>query len=133
MRLGPSPPSFSFLLLFSLHFSLVSLAGLMTTFRNKSTWEEAYDLNGIGGLISGPLSAMGGFGSFLLVVLALSICANNVPNMYSFSLSEYMITRRLTSVVDRSRLAGFQVFGRYAQAIPRMQVIALPRASPSKL
>ncbi|ORY81769.1 putative purine-cytosine permease [Leucosporidium creatinivorum] len=81
-------------------------AGLMSTFQNKTTWEEAYNLNGIGGLISGPLSAMGGFGSFLLVVLALSICANNVPNMYSFSLS-------------------FQVFGSYAQAVPRMFLVIL--------
>lgn len=51
----------------------------MTTFTNKTTWEEAYISNGIGGLVGAPLSAMGGFGSFLLVILALSIVANNIP------------------------------------------------------
>lgn len=73
----------------------------MATFDSKTTWKAAYAANGVGGLIGAPLSAMGKFGSLLLVILALSVVANNVPNMYSFSLS-------------------FQVFGKYAQAIPRM-------------
>lgn len=77
----------------------------MTTFQNKTTWEAAYELNGIGGLLSGPLSAMGGFGSFLLVVLALSICANNVPNVYSLSLSESTVAVSVFFTTDSARLS----------------------------
>mgnify|MGYP001602468355 CR=1 FL=1 len=55
----------------------------MSTFDNKTTWAAAYDNKGIGGLLGAPLKGtMGGFGSFLLVLLALSIVANNIPNMY---------------------------------------------------
>ncbi|KAK4704490.1 hypothetical protein P7C70_g1724, partial [Phenoliferia sp. Uapishka_3] len=79
-------------------------AGMMSTFENKTTWGDDYATNGIGGLLGAPLSAMGGFGKFLLVVLALSIVANNIPNMYSFALT-------------------FQAFGRAAQAIPRMFLV----------
>ncbi|KAI5481469.1 hypothetical protein MNV49_004226 [Pseudohyphozyma bogoriensis] len=81
-------------------------ACLMATFDSKTTWADAYDANGLGGLLGAPLSAMGGFGSFLLVLLALSIVANNIPNMYSFALT-------------------FQVFGKYAQAIPRMFLVMI--------
>lgn len=61
----------------------------MATFTLKTTWADAYDTNGVGGLLGAPLSPMKGFGSFLLVLLALSIVANNIPNMYSFALSSW--------------------------------------------
>lgn len=76
----------------------------MTTFESKTTWGVDYDEFGLGGLLGAPLSAMGGFGKFLLVILALSIVANNIPNMYSFALT-------------------FQAFGKYAQAIPRIFLV----------
>lgn len=44
------------------------------------------NLNG-GDLLVAVLKPLGGFGSFLLVLLALSIVANNVPNAYSLGLS----------------------------------------------
>ncbi|KAL8283260.1 hypothetical protein RQP46_006038 [Phenoliferia psychrophenolica] len=79
-------------------------AGLMSTFENKTTWADRYETHGIGGLLGAPLSAMGGFGKFLLVILSLSMVANNIPNMYSFALT-------------------FQALGKFAQSIPRMFLV----------
>lgn len=62
---------------------------MMTTFESKTTWGDMYAENGLGGLLGAPLSPMKGFGSFLLVILALSIVANSIPNSYSFALSEH--------------------------------------------
>lgn len=54
-------------------------AACMTTFNQKTTWGEAYDNESIGGLLGATLvGPMGGFGSFLMVILGLSIIANNV-------------------------------------------------------
>lgn len=54
-------------------------AVLMATFTQKSTWEDAYHADELGGLLGAPLiGPMGGFGKFLLVILALSIVANNI-------------------------------------------------------
>merc|ERR1711939_706951 len=65
-------------------FGAVAFASLA----NKDTWQEAYDTYGVGGLLGAPLyGPMGGFGRLLLVILALSIVANNIPNVYSFALS----------------------------------------------
>jgi purine-cytosine permease-like protein len=73
----------------------------MSTFEAKPSWKAAYDAKGLGGLIGEPLiGPMGGFGRFLLVILAMSIVANNIPNVYSFALT-------------------FQAFGKYFQLIPR--------------
>ncbi|GAA6006280.1 hypothetical protein JCM11491_002094 [Sporobolomyces phaffii] len=73
----------------------------MSTFGDKTTWGDAYDTKGLGGLLGAPLiGPMGGFGRFLLVVLAMSIIANNIPNVYSFALT-------------------FQAFGKWFQLIPR--------------
>ncbi|KAK4057008.1 Purine-cytosine permease fcy21 [Microbotryomycetes sp. JL221] len=80
---------------------------LMHTWTQKTTWEDAYHADEFGGLLGAPLvGPMGGFGKFLLVILAMSIVANNIPNMYSFALT-------------------FQAFGSYAQAIPRMFLVIL--------
>ncbi|GAA6029111.1 hypothetical protein JCM8097_001605 [Rhodosporidiobolus ruineniae] len=74
---------------------------LMSTFDEKPSWQQMYNDGGLGGLISAPLvGPMGGFGRFLVVILALSIVANNIPNVYSFALT-------------------FQAFGKYMQRIPR--------------
>jgi len=76
-------------------------AAMMTTFNNKTTWGEAYEAESIGGLLGASLQGpMGGFGSFLMIILGLSIIANNIPNIYSFAMT-------------------FQVLGPWAQAIPR--------------
>jgi len=47
----------------------------------------AYTNNSVGGLIGQILAPLGGFGSFCMVILSLSIIANNVPNIYSASLT----------------------------------------------
>jgi NCS1 nucleoside transporter family len=82
-------------------------AAAMTTFGQKSTWQDAYNSNSVGGLLGAGLAGpMGGFGSFLLVVMALSIVANNIPNMYSLALT-------------------FQNLHPYAQAIPRIIIVLI--------
>lgn len=53
-------------------------AAMMTTFAAKPDWAAAYDSNGLGGLLGAPLESLGGFGKFLLVLLALSIVAKYV-------------------------------------------------------
>ncbi|KAK4052476.1 Purine-cytosine permease fcy21 [Microbotryomycetes sp. JL201] len=82
-------------------------AVLMHTFEKKPSWEQAYNVDHFGGLLGAPLTGpMGGFGKFLLVILAMSIVANNIPNMYSFALT-------------------FQTLGSQAQKIPRMFLVIL--------
>lgn len=55
---------------------------------------------GAGGLLAAVLAPLGGFGSFCLILLALTIIANNCPNIYSFALT-------------------VQVFGKWTQGVPR--------------
>lgn len=59
----------------------------MATFEKKTTWGDAQVSHGLGGLLGAVLSPMRGFGSFCLVVLSLSVIANNVLNIYSVALS----------------------------------------------
>lgn len=64
-------------------------------------YDEGYSKSGIGGLLAAVLfPPLGRFGQFCLVVLALSIIANNCPNMYSVTFS-------------------LQIMGRWTQAVPR--------------
>ncbi|KAJ4481921.1 permease for cytosine/purines, uracil, thiamine, allantoin-domain-containing protein [Lentinula aciculospora] len=82
-------------------------AAAMSTFNQKTTWADAYAENSVGGLLGAGLAGpMGGFGSFLLVIMALSIIANNIPNMYSLALT-------------------FQNIHPYAQAIPRIFIVVV--------
>lgn len=53
---------------------------------------------GAGGLLAAALQPLGGFGSFLLVLLALSIVANNIPNDYSLGLSMQVLGRAFQNV-----------------------------------
>ncbi len=63
-----------------LNFPLVFVeclgALMMSTFEAKPSWGERYDSGGLGGLLAAGLSPLGGFGKFLLVLLALSIVTN---------------------------------------------------------
>jgi NCS1 nucleoside transporter family len=61
---------------------------------------EGYNASSNGGLLAAVLDPLGGFGKFCLVILALSIIANNCPNIYSVSLT-------------------LQVLGRFTQRVPR--------------
>ncbi|HVU68660.1 MAG TPA: cytosine permease [Ktedonobacteraceae bacterium] len=61
---------------------------------------SAFGSNDVGSLLNHALSPLGGFGSLLVFLLALSIIANNIPNDYSLGLT-------------------VQVFGRAWQRVPR--------------
>jgi purine-cytosine permease-like protein len=54
-------------------------------------WQDAYNSGSVGGLLGAILAPVGGFGKFCLVLLALSIVANNIPNNYSLGLSAQVI------------------------------------------
>lgn len=54
---------------------------------DNAAWSAAYDTNGVGGLVGQAVSPVGGFGKFLLVILACGIITCNVPNNYSVGLS----------------------------------------------
>ena len=65
------------------------------------SYANGYTESGIGGLLAAVLfPPLGRFGQFCLVILALSIIANNCPNIYSLTFS-------------------LQVMGRWTQAVPR--------------
>lgn len=51
-----------------------------------------------GDLLAAVLKPLGGIGSFLLVLLALSIVANNIPNAYSLGLSMQVLGRSFQRV-----------------------------------
>ncbi|KAI9659026.1 MAG: hypothetical protein M1821_001986 [Bathelium mastoideum] len=64
-------------------------------------YQDGYNQSGVGGLLAAVLfPPLGNFGKFCLVILALSIIANNCPNIYSVALT-------------------VQVLGRWTQMIPR--------------
>jgi len=59
-----------------------------TGIANVPAWKTGFGSTGdVGGLLSAVVSPLQGFGKFLLVLLALSIIANNIPNDYSLGLS----------------------------------------------
>ena len=67
----------------------------------KNIYADGYAASGVGGLLGAVLfPPLGRFGQFCLVILALSIIANNCPNIYSVALT-------------------VQVLGRWTQRIPR--------------
>lgn len=66
-----------------------------------TSYADGYDKAGIGGLLAAVLfPPLGRFGQFCLVILSLSIVANNCPNIYSVTFS-------------------LQLMGRWTQAVPR--------------
>lgn len=92
---------------------LIEILGvaLTNTFDARPDWGDIFNNPEAGGSVGGLINAIltsraGPFGSFLTVVLAMSIVANNIPNLYSFALT-------------------FQAFGRFAQAIPRFFLVII--------
>jgi len=66
-----------------------------------TSYSEGYKTSGVGGLLAAVLfPPLGRFGQFCLIILALSIIANNCPNIYSLTFS-------------------LQLMGRWTQAVPR--------------
>ncbi|KAF2263061.1 purine-cytosine permease [Lojkania enalia] len=66
-----------------------------TTINNgDNRYMEGYEASGTGGLLAAVLfPPLGGFGKFCLVILALSIIANNCPNIYSVGLTMQVLAR----------------------------------------
>ena len=84
----------------SFTFEFVIGIGLASGIASNSAWSAAYEISQ-GALAVQAFQPLGGFGSFLAVLLALGLVANLIPPTYS-------------SGVD------FQVLGRYAEKIPRV-------------
>ncbi|OAA52974.1 purine-cytosine permease [Cordyceps fumosorosea ARSEF 2679] len=81
-------------------------------------YQRGYDDAGIGGLLGAVLfERLGGFGKFCVVVLALSIVANNCPNIYSVSLT-LMVLGRWTRRVPRFLWSALATGAYVAIAIP---------------
>ncbi|KAJ8113950.1 hypothetical protein ONZ43_g5022 [Nemania bipapillata] len=75
-------------LFFPLVFTELLGAAVATAITTSQDYSEAYSGAGVGGLLAQVLvPPLGRFGEFCVVVLALSIIANNCPNIYSVSLS----------------------------------------------
>lgn len=82
-------------LLFPLVFTELLGAAVMTAYALNEGYADAYDTNHIGGVLAIVLiPRLGAFGRFCLAVLALSIVANNCPNIYSVSLSLQVLSRQ---------------------------------------
>ncbi|KAI1426763.1 purine-cytosine permease [Xylaria sp. FL1777] len=81
-------------LLFPLIFTELLGAAVATGITSVPAYGEAYSESGVGGLLAQVLvPRLGRFGEFCVVVLALSIIANNCPNIYSVSLSLQVLAR----------------------------------------
>lgn len=61
-------------------------------------WSAAYDKNSVGGILAEMLAPAGGFGKFVVVILALSVIGNIAISMYSISLNIQMFAPFLKEV-----------------------------------
>jgi NCS1 nucleoside transporter family len=59
---------------------------------------STYISKGGGDLLAGVVGPLGGFGTFILVLLALSVIANNIPNDYSLGLSIQVVGKALQHI-----------------------------------
>jgi purine-cytosine permease-like protein len=62
------------------------------------SWNNAYAQTGVGGVMYEMLTPAGGFGKFILVLLALSVIGNIAISMYSVSLNLQMILPFFTKI-----------------------------------
>lgn len=86
-------------LFFPLVFTELLGAAVMTATLTNETYLNAYFDSGIGGLLATVLvPPLGRFGEFCVVILALSIIANNCPNIYSVSLSLQVLAKETQRV-----------------------------------
>jgi purine-cytosine permease-like protein len=65
---------------------------------NVASWSAGYDANSSGGVLAAMLQPAGGFGKFIVVILALSIIANIAGSLYSISLNFQMLIPQLVHV-----------------------------------
>lgn len=84
-------------LIFPLLFTEMLGAAIATSMAandGANVYMDGYSSSGIGGLLAAVIvPPLGRFGQFCLVILALSIIANNCPNIYSVSLSLQLLAR----------------------------------------
>ena len=77
---------------------MLGLAVATATINNQD-YLNGYDQSGIGGLLAAVLfPPLGRFGQFCLIILALSIIANNCPNIYSLTFSLQLMTHYTQAV-----------------------------------
>lgn len=70
-----------------------------TALSSVSAWNKAFGATGdVGGLLSAVVNPLGGLGTLILVLLALSVVANNIPNDYSLGLSMQVLGKTFQSV-----------------------------------
>ena len=65
----------------------VLLETLGMAFTTYGPWATKFSNGLVGDLLAAVVSPLGGFGTLILVLLALSVVANNIPNDYSLGLS----------------------------------------------
>lgn len=86
-------------LFFPLCFTELLGAAIMTATVENDAFTNAYFESGIGGLLATVLiPPLGRFGEFCVVILALSIIANNCPNIYSVSLTLQVLAKDTAKV-----------------------------------
>ena len=80
-------------LLFPLLFTQMLGAAVVTATLTTPAFAEAYQRDKIGGLLGAVLFGPNAdwFGKFCLILLSLSVVANNCPNLYSMALSVQML------------------------------------------
>ncbi|KAK5631628.1 hypothetical protein RRF57_007342 [Xylaria bambusicola] len=108
-------------LLFPLVFTELLGAAVATGITTAPAYDGAYSDSGVGGLLAQVLiPPLGRFGEFCIVVLALSVIANNCPNIYSVSLSLQVLAYG-TERVPRFIWAAIGTTAYIAIAIPGYQ------------
>ncbi len=81
-------PSRVFLLTFlGIFIPCVLLETLGMAFTTFGPWATKFSNGLVGDLLAAVVNSLGGFGTAILVLLALSVVANNIPNDYSLGLS----------------------------------------------
>ncbi|KAM0720244.1 hypothetical protein Q7P37_004380 [Cladosporium fusiforme] len=79
-------------------FLAVAVMSATSINNGDNRYQAGYDATGTGGLIGAVLHNLGTFGKFCMVILALSIIANNCPNIYSVGLTAQVLARRTARV-----------------------------------
>lgn len=70
-----------------------------TALGSMKTWNAAFGTSGdVGGLLSVVVKPLGGLGTLILILLALSVIANNIPNDYSLGLSMQVLGKAFQRV-----------------------------------
>src|SRR6266567_6581197 len=71
----------------------VLLETLGMAFTTYAPWAATFANGLVGDLLAAVVKPLGGFGTFILALLALSVVANNIPNDYSLGLSVQVFGR----------------------------------------